>query len=42
MEESSARVAQLLLDHGFYSVNALRGGLDAWINAGYPVDKSSP
>jgi rhodanese-related sulfurtransferase len=28
-----------LLDNGFTNVMPLLGGLEAWIQAGYPVDK---
>ncbi|MDE2138366.1 MAG: DedA family protein/thiosulfate sulfurtransferase GlpE [Gammaproteobacteria bacterium] len=37
-EASAARVARLLMDHGFERVRPLRGGLDAWIEAGYSVE----
>ena len=34
-EASAARVAKLLMNHGFKKVRPLYGGLDAWIAAGY-------
>ena len=37
-EASAARVAKLLINHGFKEVRPLYGGLDAWIQAGYAVD----
>jgi len=37
-EASAARVAKLLINHGFKEVRPLYGGLDAWIEAGYGVD----
>jgi rhodanese-related sulfurtransferase len=37
-EASAARVAKLLINHGFKVVRPLYGGLDAWIEAGYAVD----
>jgi membrane protein DedA with SNARE-associated domain/rhodanese-related sulfurtransferase len=37
-EASAARVAKLLMSHGFERVRPLHGGLDAWISAGYSVD----
>ena len=36
-EASAARVAKLLIKHGFQHVRPLQGGLDAWVAAGYPV-----
>jgi rhodanese-related sulfurtransferase len=36
-EASAARVAKLLMNHGFTKVRPLYGGLDAWIAAGYAV-----
>ncbi len=36
-EASAARVARLLMNHGFTKVRPLYGGLDAWIAAGYGV-----
>jgi membrane protein DedA with SNARE-associated domain/rhodanese-related sulfurtransferase len=36
-EASAARVAQILVNHGFKKVRPLHGGLDAWIAAGYGV-----
>jgi membrane protein DedA with SNARE-associated domain/rhodanese-related sulfurtransferase len=37
-EASAAKVARLLMDHGFERVRPLKGGLDAWIEAGYSVE----
>jgi membrane protein DedA with SNARE-associated domain/rhodanese-related sulfurtransferase len=36
-EASAARVARVLMSHGFRKVRPLYGGLDAWIAAGYAV-----
>jgi membrane protein DedA with SNARE-associated domain/rhodanese-related sulfurtransferase len=36
-EASAARVAKVLIDHGFTKVRPLYGGLDAWVAAGYAV-----
>jgi membrane protein DedA with SNARE-associated domain/rhodanese-related sulfurtransferase len=36
-EASAARVAKVLMNHGFKRVRPLAGGLDAWIGAGYAV-----
>jgi membrane protein DedA with SNARE-associated domain/rhodanese-related sulfurtransferase len=41
-EASAARVAKLLIAHGFTRVRPLHGGLDAWIAAGYAVDSAEP
>jgi rhodanese-related sulfurtransferase len=37
-EASAARVAKILMNHGFKRVRPLSGGLDAWIAAGYAVE----
>jgi membrane protein DedA with SNARE-associated domain/rhodanese-related sulfurtransferase len=37
-EASAAQVAKLLMNAGFRRVRPLLGGLDAWIEAGHPVD----
>ena len=37
-EASAAQVAKRLMNHGFKRVRPLHGGLDAWIDAGYPVE----
>jgi rhodanese-related sulfurtransferase len=37
-EVSAAEVAKILMDNGFRRVRPLRGGLDAWIAAGYAVE----
>lgn len=36
-EASAARVARILMNHGFKKVRPLHGGLDAWVAAGYAV-----
>ncbi len=41
-EASAARVAKILVNHGFTSVRPLYGGLDAWIAAGYTVESAPP
>jgi len=44
-EASAARVARVLMRHGFTKVRPLQGGLDAWTAAGYAVvalDGNSP
>ncbi len=38
-EASAARVAKILMNHGFKRVRPLSGGLDAWVAAGYAVAK---
>lgn len=38
-EASAAQVAKILMENGFNRVRPLHGGLDAWIAAGYTVDK---
>ncbi len=38
-ERTSARAARELLDRGFTNVRVLKGGWDAWVKAGYPVEK---
>jgi membrane protein DedA with SNARE-associated domain/rhodanese-related sulfurtransferase len=40
-EVSAAEVAKILMDSGFRRVRPLRGGLDAWIAAGYAVEPVS-
>jgi rhodanese-related sulfurtransferase len=37
-EESSIKVAQKLSEKGFPRTLALRGGFDAWVAAGYPIE----
>lgn len=39
-EASAARVAKILMNHGFTRVRPLHGGLDAWVAAGYSVEGS--
>ncbi|MEA3197452.1 MAG: hypothetical protein QOF32_1504 [Gammaproteobacteria bacterium] len=41
-EASAARVAKILMNHGFKRVRPLRGGLDAWVAAGYAVTAPPP
>jgi membrane protein DedA with SNARE-associated domain/rhodanese-related sulfurtransferase len=45
-EASAARVAKILMNHGFKQVRPLHGGLDAWVAAGHaierPVDTERP
>ena len=40
-EESSMKVAQKLTEKGFPRAFALRGGFDAWVAAGYPVEQKA-
>jgi rhodanese-related sulfurtransferase len=37
-EVAAAEVAKILMDNGFTRVRPLRGGLEAWIQGGYPVE----
>lgn len=39
-EASAARVAKMLMNHGFKRVRPLHGGLDAWVAAGHGVAKA--
>jgi membrane protein DedA with SNARE-associated domain/rhodanese-related sulfurtransferase len=39
-EASAARVAKILMNHGFTRVRPLYGGLDAWVAAGYAVEST--
>lgn len=41
-EASAARVARILMNHGFKRVRPLHGGLDAWLAAGYSVELAPP
>jgi rhodanese-related sulfurtransferase len=41
-EASAAQVAKRLLQKGFKRVRPLAGGIDAWVAAGYQVEKRSP
>lgn len=41
-EASAARVARILMNHGFKRVRPLHGGLDAWLAAGYSVEFAPP
>ncbi len=38
-EETAARAARILTERGFRDVRVLRGGFDAWLRAGYPLDQ---
>jgi membrane protein DedA with SNARE-associated domain/rhodanese-related sulfurtransferase len=38
-EASAARVAKILMNHGFKQVRPLHGGLDAWVAAGHTVQR---
>ena len=40
-EATAARVAKILMNHGFKRVRPLHGGLDAWVAAGYAVEQSA-
>ncbi len=37
-EATSLHVAEQLRSHGFTRVSALLGGLDRWVDAGYPIE----
>jgi membrane protein DedA with SNARE-associated domain/rhodanese-related sulfurtransferase len=41
-EASAARVARILMNHGFKRVRPLHGGLDAWLAAGYSAEFAPP
>jgi membrane protein DedA with SNARE-associated domain/rhodanese-related sulfurtransferase len=41
-EASAKRAAQLLLKRGYTRVRPLRGGIDAWVDAGHPVEHGVP
>jgi rhodanese-related sulfurtransferase len=41
-EASAAQVAKRLLRQGFKRVRPLAGGIDAWVAAGYQVEKAAP
>jgi len=38
-EASAVKVAKALIEHGFKRVRPLSGGIDAWIAAGYEVER---
>jgi len=40
-EASAARVAKILMNHGFKKVRPLHGGLDAWVAAGHSIDTAA-
>lgn len=40
-EATAARVAKILMNHNLKRVRPLHGGLDAWVAAGYTVEKSA-
>ena len=37
-EYTAAKIAKVLVEHGFTRVRPLLGGIDAWIAAGHPVE----
>lgn len=39
-EYTAAKLAKILVQHGFKHVHPLLGGIDAWIAAGHPVEKA--
>jgi len=41
-EASAARAAKRLIDRGYTRARPLRGGLDAWIAAGYAIELKAP
>jgi membrane protein DedA with SNARE-associated domain/rhodanese-related sulfurtransferase len=41
-EASAARAAKRLIDRGYTRARPLRGGLDAWIAAGYSIELKAP
>jgi rhodanese-related sulfurtransferase len=41
-EASAARAARRLIDRGYTRARPLRGGLDAWIAAGYAIELKAP
>jgi membrane protein DedA with SNARE-associated domain/rhodanese-related sulfurtransferase len=41
-EATAAKAAKILMTHGFARVRPLRGGLDAWVAAGYAVEDITP
>jgi len=41
-EASAKRAAQILLKRGYKRVRPLRGGIDAWVSAGHPVEHGVP
>jgi membrane protein DedA with SNARE-associated domain/rhodanese-related sulfurtransferase len=41
-EASAKRAAQILLKRGYTRVRPLRGGIDAWVSAGHPVELGVP
>ena len=38
-EVSAARVAKLLMQRGYHRVRPLSGGIDAWVEAGYEIER---
>ncbi len=38
LEETSAQAALFLRTHNFPSATALRGGIEGWIQSGYPIE----
>jgi membrane protein DedA with SNARE-associated domain/rhodanese-related sulfurtransferase len=39
-EVTAAQVAKVLMRHGNLNVRPLQGGIDAWIQAGYPIERT--
>jgi membrane protein DedA with SNARE-associated domain/rhodanese-related sulfurtransferase len=37
-EASAARIAKIIMRHGFQKVRPLQGGIDEWIDQGFPVE----
>ncbi|MGB2896782.1 MAG: rhodanese-like domain-containing protein [Anaerolineales bacterium] len=38
LEEPSAQAALFLITHGFPNTTSLRGGIESWIQSGYPIE----
>lgn len=38
LEESSAQATLFLITHGFPNTTSLRGGIEGWIQSGYPIE----
>ena len=38
LEVSSAQAALFLITHGFPNTTSLRGGIEGWIQSGYPIE----
>lgn len=39
-EITAAQVAKVLMQYGYTNVRPLQGGIDAWIQAGFPIERS--